>query len=222
MTGRNLRVTGTGNLNLTPDLMIVSVEVCGLAKEYADALQLSVDTTEKIKAAVKKAGGDPSKVKTESFDVSPEHEHFEEFLDNIKTHKQRIVGYGFNHRLKYEFDSDKEMLSRILYEISKSKTNPYIRISYAVKDKEKAKNDLLGKAIEDSKTKAGIIAKTAGVRLKEIESIDYSWGHINFEYTPIDSLHCDEYYDDEAGMPLDINPDDISLKDSVTVVWSIE
>ncbi len=38
------------------------------------------------------------------------------------------------------------------------------------------KSELLGKAVTDAKEKASVLTQAAGVTLKDIQSIDYSWG----------------------------------------------
>ena len=100
---------------------------------------------------------------------------------------------------------------------------PEFRISYTVKDPEATKNLLLGKAVTDAKEKAAVLTQAAGVALKDIQSVDYSWGEINFEYSPMRGdmlMECCEApvaknYD------LDIEPDDIDVSDTVTVIWEI-
>ena len=92
-----------------------------------------------------------------------------------------------------------------------------------MKDPEAAKNLLIGKAVTDAKEKALVLTRAADVALKDIQSIDYSWGEINFEYSPMGGavlMDCCEApvakrYD------LDIEPDDIDVSDTVTVVWEI-
>ena len=60
--------------------------------------------------------------------------------------------------------------------------------------------------------------------LKDIQSIDYSWGEIDFEVNsmrrslsrePVMYGSLDDSYD------LNIEPDDIEVSDTVTVVWEI-
>lgn len=97
-------------------------------------------------------------------------------------------------------------------------------IFHTVKDQEAAKNELLGRAVKDAKEKAVVITAAAGVTLKDIQNIDYSWGEIKFEVSPMNRLMkscapvvacADSSYD------LDIEPDDIEVADIVTVVWEI-
>ena len=81
----------------------------------------------------------------------------------------------------------------------------------------------------DAKKKAAVLTQAAGVELKDIQSIDYSWGQIDFEVRPMsrDMLTADEI--DNLLAPLsarsydvDIEPDDIEVSDTVTVVWGIQ
>ena len=66
-------------------------------------------------------------------------------------------------------------------------------------------------------------AEAGGVTLKDIQSIDYSWGEIDFECRPMRAnimVDCCEApmaksYD------LDFEPDDIEVSDTVTIVWKI-
>lgn len=117
-------------------------------------------------------GFERSDLKTLSFNVDTEYESYRE----NDTYKQRFVRYRVRHILKVEFESDNERLGKILYALGNCDLNPEFRISYIVKDTEVAKNELLGKAVKDAKEKASVITAAAGVTLKDIQSIDYSWG----------------------------------------------
>lgn len=72
-----------------------------------------------------------------------------------------------------------------------------------------------------------MLAQAAGVALKDIQSIDYSWGEIDFEYRPMNKmLMADECLamstaEKGASYDMDIEPDDIEVSDTVTVLWEI-
>ena len=140
--------------------------------------------------------------------------------------ERKRIGYKFQHVLKVEFDSDNEKFGRILYALAHCQLHPEFRISYFVKDPEASKNELLGRAVSDAREKANVLTTAAGVSLKEIQSIDYSWGEINFEYHPMnkellmEDCMCEPC---EAGGSYDVNmePDDIEVSDTVTVIWEI-
>ena len=74
--------------------------------------------------------------------------------------------------------------------------------------------------------KAAVIADAAGVTLKDIQTIDYSWGRLDFEVRPMEMMSADcaggqmmrckaNSYD------INIEPDDIEVSDTVTAVWEI-
>ena len=60
-------------------------------------------------------------------------------------------------------------------------------------------------------------------RLKDILRIDYSWGEVRFEVEPLRrSLACSEnMLMSKGSYDIDIEPDDIQVADTVTVVWEI-
>ena len=121
--------------------------------------------------------------------------------------------------------SDNDRLGKILYALAHCALHPEFRISYTVKDREAAKNELLGKAVADAKEKAAVLSRSAEVTLKAIQSIDYSWGEINFEVRPMNKMleaECLAAPMAAPGYDIDIEPDDIEVSDTVTVVWEIE
>ena len=112
-----------------------------------------------------------------------------------------------------------------MYALAYSELHPQVCISYTVKDPEAAKNELLGKAVNDAKEKAKVLADAAEVALKEIQRIDYSWGDMDFEVRPMNGMVMDRMMLKTSGagsFAMDIEPDDIEVSDTVTVVWEIE
>ena len=217
---RTIRVTGKGQIKVKPDTTRITMTLTGVFKEYSETLLHSSEDTEALKDVLSAFGFERSDLKTLSFNVDTE---YESYRDKNNDYKQRFVGYRFNHILKIEFESDNDRLGKILYALANCKVRPEFRISYTVKDPEAAKNQLLGKAVTDAKEKAVVLTQAGGVTLKDIQSIDYSWGEIDFEYRPMRGDVLMEYC--EAPMAksysLDIEPDDIDVSDTVTVVWEI-
>ena len=92
-----------------------------------------------------------------------------------------------------------------------------------MKDPEAAKNELLGKAVADAQAKAQALTQAAGVTLKDIQSIDYSWDQISFEAEPMSRMlmRSDCAAKGVDSYDIDIEPDDIQVSDTVTVLWEI-
>ena len=112
----------------------------------------------------------------------------------------------------------------MLYALAHCPVSPEFSIEYTVADPEASKNELLGNAVKDSMKKASVLADASDVKLGEIINIDYSWGEIDFVSKPLQemSLRCcepDESY--SSSYDMDIEPDDIDITDTVTVIWEI-
>ena len=219
---RMIKVTGKGNLKVKPDVTRITITLEGQNKEYDKILEQSSKDTEALKDILEKQGFDRSDVKTLMFNVDTRYESYQ---TRDKSWRERFVGYEFKHVVKVEFASDNTRLGKILFALANAiAIHPDFRISYTVKDKEASKNELLGKAIADAKAKAVVLTSAAGVTLKDIKTIDYSWGEIEFEYSPMrgDMLCKAAMLEEDCGsFAMDIEPDDIEVSDTVTVVWEI-
>lgn len=220
---RTIRVTGKGQIKVKPDMTRITLSLEGTYPEYGEALRHSSQDTESLKDLLAAFGFERSDLKTLNFSVDTEYESYKD----KGIYKQRFVGYKFHHMMKVEFCSDNERLGKVLYALAHYPVKPEFRLSYTVSDPEAAKNELLGKAITDAKEKSGVLTHAAGVELMAIQSIDYSWGKINFEVQPMNRmLMADECLAapmaaESASYDMDIEPDDIEVSDTVTVIWEI-
>ena len=214
-----IRVTGKGQLKVHPDMTRITMELEGMDWEYGETLKKSSKVTEKMKDLLVPFGFERTDLKTLRFNVEPIYESYKVNDE----YKRRFNGYKFTHVMKVEFDSDNKRLGKILYALAGSTLHPEFSLSYTVKDPEAVKNELLGKAVKDAMAKAGVLSNAAGVKLGDIQSVDYSWGEIDFEVRPIGrNLSCiDELGSGGGSYDLDIEPDDIEVQDTVTVVWEI-
>ena len=215
---RTIRVTGKGMLKVRPDMTRIVITLEGVEPEYGKTLKRSAEETEQLKDTLEPFGFEREELKTLSFSVDTEYESYK-----VKDeYKRRFAGYKFTHVLKVEFDSDNKRLGKVLYALANCQLSPEFRLSYTVKDPEAVKNELLGKAVRDAAAKAGVLSGAAGVKLGDIQSVDYSWGEIEFEYRPMSrDLACDCLGAPGGSYDMDIEPDDIDVQDTVTVVWEI-
>ena len=219
-TIRMLRVTGKGMLRIRPDLTRLTLTLGGVCPEYGETLKKSSRDTEQLKDLFTELGFARSDLKTLQFDVDPEYEGYEEG----GVYRQRLAGYRFRHVAKIEFASDNDRLGKILFALADSPVDPEFGISYTVRDPEAAKNQLLAAAVKDAGEKAKVLAKAAGVKLKDLQSIDYAWGQNDFEVRPVNRmLKADRSMRTAASgsFDMDIEPDDMEVTDTVTVTWEI-
>ena len=216
---RTIQVTGKGKIRVKPDMMRLTITLEGTCKDYGVTLKRTSDDTEKLRTLVCGSDFAGEDLKTISFNVNTEYESYEE----EGVYKQRFTGYRYIHVMKLEFDSDNDRLGQLLAALSGSDLHPEFRISYTVKDREAAKNKLLADAVRDASEKAKILAGAAGVSLKEIQKINYSWGEVDLEVRPMNLMceHSMKISSSAGGYDLNIEPDDIEVSDTVTVVWEI-
>ena len=217
---RTVRVTGKGRLKLRPDMTRITITLEKTFREYDETLRKSSESTGQLRELISECGFKGSDLKTLDFSIDTEYKSYTEHGE----YKQRFAGYKFRHIMKIEFDSDNVLLGRILSALAGCGLHPEFRISYTVKDTEAAKSRLLGNAVKDAGKKAAVLAEAADVALMEILSVDYSWGEIEFETCPMDRLAAGGYLASSAveSCSLDIEPDDIDVSDTVTVIWEIQ
>ena len=212
---RTIRVTGKGNLKVRPDMMRLLITLGGVCPDYAEAINRSTAETEELRALLVEQGFQSTALKTLSFDINSA---YESYRDENNDYKRKFIGYNYNHDLKVEFLSDNELLGKTLFALGKSKLAPEFRICYTVSDPDAAKNELLGKAVQDAMKKAEVLAKAAGLSLGAIQSMDYSWGEISMEVRPMSNTLMSP---SDTPCDMAIEPDDIEVSDTVTVVWEI-
>ena len=218
---RTIKVTGKGVVKLKPDLIRISLTLQDVRIDYSEVLKESARQVEMLKDAFEKIGFCRNDLKTLNFNVDTENESYKDKNENWL---RKFVGYKFTHYMKIEFDADNELLGKVLYALANVPVKPEFRISYTVRDVEKAKNLLLKDAVTDSKEKAAVLTEAAGVALGDIMAIDYSWGEIDFvSGSTVDymSLH-DDCLPCAGSIDMNIEPDDINVSDTVTVVWEIK
>ena len=217
---KTIRVTGKGKIAVKPDMVRLVLNLEDMSKSYEETLEQSTIQVEMLKDCFEMLGFKRTDLKTLSFNVDTKYESYQ-VAD--KSWKSRFMGYEFKHSLKIEFDADNERLGRVLYALAHCPVQPEFRIIYTIKDVEASKNLLLEKAVVDSKAKANALTKAAGVKLGDILTIDYSWGEIEFISTPMSRMMepCMMVEEDTCSYKIDIEPDDIDVSDTVTIVWNI-
>lgn len=217
---KTIRITGNGRMRVAPDRTRISIALNDVCDEYAQALEKSTEERRTLQEVVRRFGFADGDLKTLNFNVEPEYES----IQNKGVWKQIFKGYRYYHKLKLEFPSDNERLGKVLYALAKSGLTPEFHISFFVSDPETVRNALLADAVADAKAKAGALTAAAGVTLGEIQSIDYAKADLNLAVNTLRMpMMAKEMAAEECcdSFDMDVQPDDIELNDSVTVIWEI-
>ncbi len=220
---RTIKVTGKSQMKVKPDMTRITIFLEGICKEYGETLCKSAQDTDNLREIFSKFGFEREELKTISFNVDTEYESSGEY----GSYKKSFIGYKFRHTIKVEFESDNERLGKIMYALANCLMKTKFRISYTVKEPEAVKNELLSKAIRNAKEKAEVLTSASGVSLKDIQNIEYSWGKIDFEFMSISSAYLYEeenkynMKNNSDSYDIDIEPDNINVSDTVTIIWEI-
>ena len=220
---RTIKVTGKGKISVKPDQILLNLYLEDVKENYEETLEQSSIQTEIFKDVFENLGFARTDLKTINFNVNTKYERYHDEHNNWK---EEFKGYEFQHSLKIEFDANNKLLGNVLYALAHCSVSPKFYINYTIKDKESAKKQLLNKAVMDSKIKAEILAEAAGVSLKDIQIIDYSWEELNFIASPMSKggmalSICEVACKENNSYDFNIEPDNIVAEDTVTIIWNI-
>lgn len=217
---RCIRVTGKAKIAVKPDMIRLTLTLEDTREKYEDTLEQSANQVELLKDCFEKLGFARTDLKTLNFNIDTVYEGYQ---DENKAWKNRFVGYKYVHSMKLEFDADNKRLGQVLYGLAQAPVSPEFHINYFIKDEETVKNTLLAKAVEDATTKAWVMAAAAGVLLVELLSMNYSFGDKNLNSEPMGRsmplLKSANMAD--ANYKINIEPENITVSDTVTMVWRI-
>lgn len=217
MNERTLTVKGIGNVKAAPDLVIITMNLTTTTPEYTKTTECAALDIEAIRKAIVSAGHEKQDLKTTDFNIKTEYESVQDAAGNWK---RKFQGYSCIHHLKLEFDLDMKRLGETITAISKSGANPEFNITFSIKDKAAVQSELLEKAVSNAAEKAAILAKASGVSLGAVQHIQYSWGELrlysNTRFVEAGILEA------PAALGMEIEPEDVEVNDTVTVIWEIQ
>ena len=176
--------------------------------DYDNAMNIAGDAIANITHYLMEAKFQKDMLKTTDFDVRTEYENLK---DRSGNYRRTFKYYVVSQKLKLEFPIDTKQLSLALTAISKSQTYPQLSISFAVKDATAINEEMLRSATANAKRKLG-----------DLVSINYSWGELNIYSDTNYDLAKDCLADPMTVRAIDIEPDDIDIRDTATFVWEIE
>ena len=209
METRTIRVQGHANVSKRPDIIVLSFAVVEKELVYQDCIRNANQRVEILQLELEKLHIDKKSLKTTNYSISTDYVY-----DDKK--KERVfTGYKVNHSLQLELPFDKEQTGRIIDMLSLSKSRAEMNISFDLKDKQALQKELLETAVELAKRNAEIIASSAGITLGPIRSIEYGWSEIRIEnHLRLDAMEL-------RSSLADIEPEDLTAQDSVTITWDI-
>ena len=210
METRTIRVQGHANVSKRPDIIVLSFDVTEKESVYKNCIRNANQRVEILQLELEKWHIDKKSLKTINYSISTD------YVYNDKKKERVFTGYKVNHSLQLELPFDKEQTGRIIDMLSLSKSRAEMNISFDLKDTQALQKELLETAVELAKRNAEIIAGSARITLGPIRSIEYGWSEIRIEnHLRLDAMEL------RSSSLAEIEPEDLTAHDSVTITWDI-
>ncbi|MDO5576377.1 MAG: SIMPL domain-containing protein [Fibrobacter sp.] len=213
---RTITVKGIGTASARVDYVLLYMELRAKDMKYDKAMDKAAFQLSQLNDCLAAIGFEKKAVKTTSFDIETDYDSYKDEQGNY----QRVFrGFVCEHKLKLAFDFEIEKLSQALSSVAKCLANPELSIEFTVKDPANINETLLREATINAKKKAELLCDASEVKLGQLLSIDYNWGELNV-YSKTRYNHSTKF-SMENSLSIDIEPEDIKVRDTATFVWEI-
>ncbi|MBQ7600210.1 MAG: SIMPL domain-containing protein [Clostridia bacterium] len=218
---RTIKVRGYGKVTAKADMCGIRINLRAKDKDYGKALEMSAEHTESLKAKLADAGFAEDDLKTENFNVFTEYDSVQ---DEKGFYQQVFSGYVCQYFFTLSFDFSNEKLGKALEAVSQANVSPDLNLSFYVKDPTAVQETVLQNACANALVKAKILAASSGVRLGDLQNIDYEFGNRNFASSTQFSMAEDCAMGANnmlRAKAVAISPKDIDITDSASFEWEI-
>lgn len=196
MENKVIRVSSTVSEKVAVDYVTVTLSAVGEAKKYCEAVDKADAAADGAVKTLNKAG---IEVRAQGVSVS-----------TVRDGK-RVVGYRATRKYSAGLEFDKVTLGYALDALAA--TDCEWSISFSVKNKAEASKRLVQRAVETSRERAETIAEAAGVKLGKLSSVEYGANDFDGGVAVMRTY--------AAGGAPNVDPEDITLSETVTCSWEI-
>ena len=178
-------VTGTGQVSMEPDLVILNLGVESMADTVADANGEAAQAMDGIMNTLMENGVEERDIQTHRFNVRPQYEWIEIEEDGRRSNRRELVGYEVTNNLTAKI-RDLEAVGSLIDEViaAGGDATRFDGIRFTVEDTSEVMSQLREEAVQDAMEKAQQIADVAGVTLGSL-------GYLND--SPISTRSVDQY-----------------------------
>ena len=161
-------MTGTGSLDLEPDLARVNIGVRSQSADVAEALAENSASAESIIQSLMDMGIEQADIQTRNFNIYPQQDQRPLPEQEQEEPTQTFVVENTVAVVVRDLDSLGDVLATVVEEGA----NRIHGVTFDIEDREAAIEEARQLAIEDAQTQAEAIAEAAGVNLGQIQSIN--------------------------------------------------
>jgi uncharacterized protein YggE len=163
----SLQIVGQSELDVMPDVGILSINIQEIKMEFNDAITALDKKTENVQKQLSKLDFSEEDIKTRSFQIRKNTIY--------DRNKRRDSGYVASQAIIVKFNYSKERISQILSEFADASVGMQLSFSFTLSDslKEASKNELIVMASKDAQKKAALLAQSFNKSLDEVVSLSY-------------------------------------------------
>lgn len=209
-TAKTINVTGTGEVNATPDIAYVSLGVITEKNTVSEAQNENSNAMNKIIDGVKKQGIQSEDIKTTNYSISPKYNY-----DN-KTGNSTFAGYTVLNNLSVTV-KDITKVGTIIDSAVANGANNSNGVSFGVTDYEKYYNMALKNAISNAAARAQVIASSIGVTVSTPIKVTEDSSAIPNQYPTYDGAAKNNSMSGQASMSVETGT--YKIKASVSLVY---
>lgn len=209
---RTINVIGKGKIKKEPDRAIISFQKIATNKDYDKAIETLNSTIRAVLQGIKNLGINEKDVKTTNFQIYAENKYDNELKESIFSH------YKAEQKIEIEVPNEQREINKVLKFLSDSDFSANISIDFKVSDEEGLREEALIRAIEDGKNKGNIIANSLNLKISSVNEVIYNNTYNVFPRNKYNNIVLGQ----SNNMDFNINPKDIEIEESVTIIFNIK
>lgn len=175
-------VTGKANEYFKPDQIILNINFYVKENTYEDVL---IKGTNNVKIFIDEVlinnGFKNDDLKTRSFIIKEDKKY-----DNI-SNNYIFDGFSYNQEASLKFNYDKELLSKLMVDISKLESAPKYKINFGLINEKDIRKNVLTLSYNDALEKATVLANASHKNILKCIKIDYKNDVKYFSQSNLDS-----------------------------------
>ncbi len=223
----SITVSGTGEVFVVPDIAHFSGTISVDAKTMADAGKLATVQENKLIASLTEAGIAKNDIKTVSYNAYPKYENRSVAMPEISCYggncpvpvvNSVITGYTVTETISIKV-RNLEKAGDIAKLLSDSNINSVNGPDFAIDKPEDAQNKTRGKAINNAKSEAQILARQLGIKLGKIVDFQVSGG--NSVYPLAYSMKSMDNAESVAAPSPELPAGQTNIKSTVSITYRI-
>lgn len=169
IAGTRLDINATGEVTRVPDLAVITAGVVSRSTTASAALQDTADRMTRVLAALRRAGVQDRDIQTSNVSLNPEYRYPQD-------QAPQLVGYSASNSVTIRFH-DIRNSGKILDALVAQGANQINGPSMAVEKPEAALDEARAKAIAIGRARAELYARSMGLRVARIVSVNESGGY---------------------------------------------